>query len=123
MNTTIMSFAFDKPMIVRMMEPITAIIGVYFVYVFMINYSTEPVASAGFLILGILAIADGFILYMKKRYAWSLNLVALVVVALAGLYIFLTSRSSLGVMIFSIMAVLILSWCMNITRSYFHEMS
>ena len=46
-----MSFAFDKPMIVRMMEPITAIVGVYFVYVFLINYDTELLASLGFLLL------------------------------------------------------------------------
>ena len=64
-----MSFAFDKPMIVRIMEPITAIVGVYFVYVFIINYETELMVSLGFLLLGVLAIADGFILHLRKRCA------------------------------------------------------
>ncbi|MDY5679787.1 MAG: hypothetical protein SPF21_07570 [Candidatus Methanomethylophilaceae archaeon] len=116
-----MSFAFDKPMIVRMMEPITAIVGVYFVYVFLINYDTELLASLGFLLLGILAIADGFILHLRRRYAWSLNLVALIAIALVGLYMFLSSGSSLGAMIFAIMAILVVSWCMNFTRSYFRD--
>ncbi|MGN0099079.1 MAG: hypothetical protein ACI38Y_07125 [Candidatus Methanomethylophilaceae archaeon] len=116
-----MSFAFDKPMIVRMMEPITAIVGVYFVYVFIINYETELIASLGFLLLGALAIADGFILHLRKRYAWSLNLVALIAIAVVGLYMYISSGSSLGAMIFAIMAILVVSWCMNITRSYFRE--
>lgn len=118
-----MSFAFDKPMIVRMMEPITAIVGVYFVYVFLINYDTELLASLGFLLLGTLAIADGFILHLRRRYAWSLNLVALIAIALVGLYMFLSSGSSLGAMIFAIVAILVVSWCMNFTRSYFRDMA
>ena len=116
-----MSFAFDKPMIVRIMEPVTAIVGVYFVYVFIINYETELMASLGFLLLGALAIADGFILHLRKRCAWSLNLVALMANAVVGLYMFVSSGSSLGAMIFAMMAILALSWCMGITRSYFRE--
>lgn len=121
MIASYMSFAFDKPMIVRMMEPITAIVGVYFVYVFLINYNTELIASIGFLILGILAIADGFILHLRRQYAWSLNLVALMIIAIVGLYMFVTSGSSIGMILFAMMAILALSWCMNITRSYFQN--
>ena len=66
----IMSFAFDKPMIVRMMEPITAIVGVYFVYVFLINYDTELVASLGFLLFGVVARAVGITVERRRGSAW-----------------------------------------------------
>lgn len=115
-----MSFAFDKPMIVRIIEPITALLGVYFLYIFALNYQTELLPSLAFLALGVLSIADGFILHLRKSYAWALNLAVLAMICVAGI-IMSVQGSSYGIIIAMLMALMILSWCMGITRSYFLE--
>ncbi len=114
----IMSFAFDKPMIVRIIEPITALLGVYFLYIFVLNYQTELLPSLAFLAMGVLAIADGFILHMRRSYAWSLNLAVLAIICVAGIVMSIQG-SSYGIVITLLAALLIVSWSMRFTRDYF----
>ena len=114
-----MSFAYDKPFIVRIAEILAALAGAYFVFLFMANAEEEPLQALLFLAIGALAVADGFFLQLRRPYAWHINLAVMAAVAAAGMAMYAAAGSQTGLAITVLMAVAIVSWTMGITKDYF----
>ncbi|MCH3978525.1 MAG: hypothetical protein LKJ94_08155 [Candidatus Methanomethylophilus sp.] len=114
-----MSFAYDKPFIVRIAEILTTLAGVYFLFLFMANAEEEPLQALIFLAIGALAVADGFFLQLRRPYAWHINLAVMAAVAAAGLIMYAAVGSQTCLAIAVLMAMAIVSWTMGITRDYF----
>lgn len=74
------------------------------------------VPAAAFLAIGASAIADGFLLQMRKPCAWHINLA---VIAVTGLTAYAVEGSQTCLVIAVLMAMTIVSWMMGITKGYF----
>ena len=114
-----MSFAYDKPFIVRIVEILTTLAGVYFVFLFIANVGEEPLQAAPFLAIGASAIAEGFLLQMRKPCAWHINLTVMAVIAVTGLTVYAVEGSQTCLVIAVLMAMTIVSWMMGITKGDF----
>ena len=79
------------------------------------------VPAAAFLAIGASAIADGFLLQMRKPCAWHINLAVMAVIAVTGLTVYAVEGSQTCLVIAVLMAMTIVSWMMGITKGVFRD--
>lgn len=113
-----MSFMYDKPLIVRILQITFAIAGVFLVYIAAVGAS-YPVFSVITLAIGIVCLVCGKLVTLRKWYAWHLTLAALLLFAGYLVMAYLETADIMWIMAVVLDMMIVLSWSVGFTRQYF----
>jgi len=113
-----MSFILDKPMIVRIVPVLYAILGVFMLYVAAINISDSWFAVIS-ISIGILFLICLYLIQSRKWYAWHVSMASFVIFAIYIIIVYLETSNTSWLLFLLIDLMIILSWAVKFTRQYF----
>jgi len=113
-----MSFLTDKPMIVRIVPIVYAIIGAFMLFV-AVTERSEWYFAAAYIIVAAVCFLCLFMVQSRKWYAWQLCLVSFAVFAVWAVFAYLETRALFWLVLMLIDAVIIIGWVPRFTRRYF----
>ncbi len=113
-----MSFLFDKPLIVRILEAILALAGVFTLYVAIINTSDMAFALVTG-VIGVVCIVCGTLIHLRKWYAWHFTLAFLACAAAYLVISFAETMDMMWLMLLFLDVLIMFSWVVRFTRQYF----
>jgi len=113
-----MSFILDKPMIVRIVPVLYAILGVFMLYVAAINISDSWFAVIS-ISIGILCLICLYLIQSRKWYAWHVSMASFVIFAIYIIIVYLETSNTSWLLFLLIDLMIILSWAVKFTRQYF----
>lgn len=117
-----MSFIFDKPLIVRMMTIILAVIGVFMLYIGIVG-RMETIYAVATVAMGVLCLVCGTLIHLRKYYAWHFTLgLMLVACGFFGISCIETGDMLWGAL-FMLCVAISISWSIGFTRDYFFNAS
>ncbi len=113
-----MSFLFDKPLIVRLVEILLAILGVVMIYAGYLNLNDASFAAISF-VIGIMCIVCGTLVRLRRWYAWHFTLAMLLIFSVYFVVAYIETSDMLWICGLLMTAMISISWIVRVTRTWF----
>jgi hypothetical protein len=113
-----MSFLLDKPMIVRIVPILYAILGVFMLYIAAVNIS-DIVFAVISATIGVFCLVCLYLVQTRKWYSWHVALASFIIFAVYMAYVYLESSDIIWLILLFIDLMIIISWTVKFTRQYF----
>ncbi|MDD2626830.1 MAG: hypothetical protein PHT00_02335 [Candidatus Methanomethylophilus sp.] len=113
-----MSFLYDKPFIVRIVEVLTALVGVVMLYLAYLNVA-DYVFAAVTAVLAVALLLCGTLLHLRKWYAWHYTMFLMIAAGICLVVSYVETADLLWVLLLGMDFLLAVSWIFRVTRQYF----
>jgi len=113
-----MSFISDKPMIIRIVPIIYALLGIFMLYMAAANIS-DLIFAAISLVIGVLSLVCLYLVQTRKWYAWHVSMVSFVAFGIYMAVVYFDSSDSIWLILLFMDAMIAVSWSIRFTRQYF----
>jgi len=113
-----MSFLSEKPMIVRIVPMIYALLGIFMFYMAAVNISDLEFAAIS-IIIGIFCLVCLYLVQIRKWYAWHVSMISFVIFGIYMAAVYLDSSDIIWLILLFMDAMIAVSWSIRFTRQYF----
>ena len=113
-----MSFILDKPMIVRIVPVLYAILRVFMLYIAAMSTS-DLLSTVIYISVGILCLVCLFLIQSRKWYAWHVSMATFILFAVYIIIVYFETSDALWLLFLLIDLMIMLSWAVKFTRQYF----
>ncbi len=118
-----MSFILDKPMIVRIVPVLYALLGTFMLYVALTNISTDALFSIECAGLGVFSLICLYLVQSRKWYSWHVSMVSFLLFAAFTGIVYMETNDTFWLLILLIDLMIIVAWSVKFTRQYFDAAS